>query len=261
MSSRTGSIVSDISRDSKGSVKVSILMLTHNAPKYVERSIRTLAAYTQNVPYELVVVDNASKRPTRYCLLGLQTEGLIDRLVLLEYNSLFAGGNNIAASNAAPDSTHFLLLNSDIEVRHPEWLARLLEGHRRGITAYGVVDQPLRVDGYALLIDADLYRTFKLDENHQWFWAVTKLQARLLANGYAVQGIAEHERYLHHFGGKSGKAFRSAAGLVVSQDQLARWFGGRTIQVLDALPDGAIPPRPRPSFVDRLMARAQKMLP
>ena len=241
------------------SEKVSVLMLTHNAPKYVDRSIRSLAALTRDVCYELVVVDNASKAPTRKCLELLKTEGLIHSLTLLDYNSLFAGGNNIAAAKAARDSTHFLLLNSDIEVKHPEWLSRLLEVHRPGITAYGVVENPLRVDGYSLLIDAELYRTFKLDDNHQWFWAVTKLQALLRSTGYVVQGYAEHERYLHHFGGRSGRDFKSASGLVVSPQQLATWFQGRSIRVLDALPNGAIPPRPQRSLWTRALARAQRL--
>src|SRR5271163_317880 len=69
--------------------KVSILMLTHNAPRYVERSIRTLVRHTRNVDYELVVVDNASEAPTKSVLNHLHKEGLIQHLTLLEYNSFF----------------------------------------------------------------------------------------------------------------------------------------------------------------------------
>jgi glycosyltransferase involved in cell wall biosynthesis len=239
--------------------KVSILMLTHNAPRYVELSIQTLVRYTRNVNYELVVVDNASEQPTKDRLNQLHREGLIQHLVLLGYNSFFAAGNNIAARQAAQDSAHFLLLNSDVEIKDSNWLSNLLAVHKPGITAYGVVEAPLRVDGYCLLVDAALYRERLLDENHQFFWAVTKFQAALLAQGYSVQGYAEHERYLHHFGGKSGKDYKSAKGLVTTQDKLAEWFQGRTIRILDALSDGSLPQRPRKSVIDRGIARLQQL--
>ena len=239
--------------------KVSILMLTHNAPRYVELSIRSLVRFTRNVNYELVVVDNASEQRTKKLLTHLQGEGFIQQLTLLEYNSFFAGGNNIASRQAANDSTHLLLLNSDVEIKDYNWLSNLLAVHKPGITAYGVVEEPLRVDGYCLLVDAALYRQRLLDENHQFYWANTKFQAALLAQGYSVQGYAEHERYLHHFGGKSGKDFKFAKGLVVTQKELAEYFQGRTIQVLDAGQDGSLPQRPRKNVIDRGIARVQRL--
>jgi hypothetical protein len=234
-------------------------MLTHNAPRYVELSIRTLARYTRNVDYELVVVDNASEQPTKNRLNQLKREGLVQRVTFLGYNSFFAGGNNIAARQAADHSTHLLLLNSDVEIKHPDWLSNLLAVHKPGITTYGVSEDPLRVDGYCLLVDAALYREHPLDENHQFFWANTKFQAALLARGYSVQGYAEHERYLHHFGGKSGKAYKSARGLVMTQEELTECFRGKTVHVLDALSDGSLPQRPRKNVIGRGIARVQQL--
>ena len=242
--------------------KVSILMLTHNAPRYVELSIRSLVQCTRGVNYSLVVVDNASKSPTKELLKRLQREGLIQHLTLLEYNSFFARGNNIAAQNIAPDSTHLLLLNSDVEIKDPSWLSNLLMVHQPGITAYGVTvhaGSPLRVDGYCLLVDAVLYRESGLDETHEFYWSVTKFQAALLARGYSVQGYAEHERYLHHFGGKSGKDFKTAKGLFLSQEELAQCFQGRTIRVLDPGANGSIPQRPPKNVLRRGVARVQRL--
>lgn len=254
----------DQSRDSARQLslpieKVSILMLTHNAPRYVGLSIRSLVRCTRNVNYELVVVDNASEQPTKDLLKQLEQEGFIQHLTLLEYNSFFARGNNIAAKNAGHDCTHFLLLNSDVEIKDLNWLSNLLRIHKSGITAYGVVEDPLRVDGYCLLVDAPLYRQHELDEQHEFFWAVTKFQAMLLAQGYSVQGYAEHERYLHHFGGKSGTDFKRAKGLFLSQEELAECFQGRTIRVLDALNDGSIPRPPRKNLLHRGVKRIQRL--
>lgn len=215
---------------------VSILMLTYNAPDYVRLSIESLRKLTPDVKYELVVVDNASDAPTVALVKELHAAGLIDKLVLNPTNALFAGGNNIAAANADPAATHFLLLNSDIEVRDPTWLRHLLDIHKSpGITAYGVVpSKPLRVDGYCLLIDATLYRDKRgLDEGHQWWWAVTKLQAEIISAGLHVQGYYDHDDRLIHFGGKSGTSFKGAKGMNVTRKEVIGWFGGRTPLVLD----------------------------
>lgn len=211
---------------------VSILILTHNAPEYVVKTIESVAKYTRGVQYEVVVVDNASEETTRTVVQDLYARNLIHKLKLLEYNSLFAKGNNIAAGMASEEATHFLLLNSDIEVKSPDWLSNLLSTHRKGISSYGIIDAlPLRVDGYCLLIDAKLYRKYQLDENFQWWWGVTKIQAQLLRDGYSVRGYEKHNRYLIHFGGKSGTAFVGAAGMDVSQLEVLSWFGDKSIVV------------------------------
>lgn len=229
--------------------KVSIIMLTHNATDYVGRSIRSLRKYTKYVPYELIVLDNASELSTRNLLKRLTDEKLIDRMIFLDYNSLFAGGNNIAARSAAEDSTHLLLLNSDVEIRHPAWLRRLLDVHKPGVTSYGVcTDIPLRVDGYCFLIDTPLYRKHQLDEQHQWSWAITRLQADLLRAGYSVQGYVSHKRFIHHFGGKSGADFRAAKGMDVHREEALGWFANKSITVLDRRTDGTLPGHKRSIF-------------
>lgn len=209
--------------------KVSILMLTHNAPKYVNLTIKTLRKHTQGIDYELVVLDNGSKLRTRLLLKWLYHRRLIDKIVLSSYNTLFAAGNNLLTHVANKEATHFLLLNSDIEIKSDEWLHNLLKVHKSGITTYGVVDsEPYRVDGFCYLIDADLYRKYPLDEqNFQWFWAITKQQAEILTTGHNVQGFKEHEIYLHHFGGKSGGDFVGAADMDTPADVSKKWFNGK----------------------------------
>jgi glycosyltransferase involved in cell wall biosynthesis len=242
---------------------VSILMLTYNAPEYVEISVRSVRERTRGVRYELVVLDNDSQPETKALVQRLHDEGLIDKLRLLDRNSLFAEGNNLASEMADPAATHYLLLNSDIEAHDPDWLRHLLDEHQRGITAYGVAPDPDRVDGYCLLIDADLYRRYKLDEGHQWWWAVTKMQALVLSAGFPVRGFAEHEQYLHHFGGKSGSGFKNAKGMNVSREEVLGWFADRRPVVLDRNADGSLPgPRhvPVPEAPRSLLSRARGRL-
>lgn len=227
-------------------------MLTHNAPKYVEISVRSVIENTINIPFELVVVDNASDPPTKNLVIELHNNGLIHQLELMDRNSLFAEGNNIASRLASKEATHFLLLNSDIEIKKSDWLQNLVNHHKRGITAYGVAPDPDRVDGYCLLIDADLYRKNLLDEGHQWWWAVTKLQANILNDGYSVCGYAEHEQYIHHFGGKSGSAFKNAKGMNVTREEVLSWFNGLSPFILDRNSDGSLP-RKKPSFIRKII--------
>jgi len=213
---------------------ISILMLTHNAPKYVKLTIDSLVKHTTNINYELCVLDNASKRSTRLLLKLLFKRKKIHKVVFSSYNTLFAAGNNILSSVADKNADYFLLLNSDIEIRDDNWLDNLLKVHKRGITSYGVVEsEPFRVDGYCYLIDADLYRKYLLDDhNFQWFWAITKQQAQILTDGYSVQGFKEHEDRLHHFGGKSGNDFYGAEGMSTPMKVSKEWFKGKKPKLL-----------------------------
>lgn len=217
---------------------VSLVVVTHNAFPYVRRLLRSLPR-TRGVPYELIVVDNRSRQPLRaYLALGA-IRGRIQRLCLLERNTLFSPANNIGAAVASRSARYVLLLNSDTEVRHPDWLLRLLELHDRGATSYGFVTSgPVpRADGYCLLVDRDLYLAYGLDENFEWNWAVTKLQAELLRAGHAVRAVREHDHLLYHFGGKSvrGKSGKIATrgAKRANRKDVVGWFAGHSVDVVE----------------------------
>ncbi len=215
--------------------KIAIIMLTYNAPAYVKLAVESLAAHTQGVDYELIVVDNHSCLPTRLLLRRLKRQGKIHTLLLNRKNLLFARGNNAGSRLASDDVTHFLLINSDVEIRDDRWLTSLLarcpEG---GICAYGLVrDKPIRADGYCILFDRGLYEKYRLDERYEWFWSITKIQAQALKDGRQVVVVEEHENILHHFGGKSGNAFRGAAGMDEARQTICEWFGDHNITILD----------------------------
>ena len=216
--------------------EVSVLMLTHKALRYTRKTLSSLRI-SKGVNYELVVVDNLSGILLRHMLLKWHTKNWCDKLCFMSYNSLFAEGNNIAARLAEQDSPYYLLLNSDIEIRDPYWLRRLIDSHERGISSYGLVrGRPIiRADGYCLLIDSDLYRRHLLDEEYQWWWSVTKLQANVLSEGHTVKGYENHESMLHHFGGKSGKSFKKAKGLQTEEERIIGWFNGLHVQAFDSI--------------------------
>lgn len=216
--------------------KVSIIILVHNALKYCKILFNTISK-TKDVDYEIVVVDNESSLSTKLYLYFMFLSKRINRLCFLDKNTFFAGGNNVGAKLASDDATHVLLLNSDIEVRDPLWLSKLLDIHERGATACGFVPgEPWpRGDGYCFLIDKDLYLKYQLDEEFQWWWAVTKLQAELLRDGFSVQAVDEHDSLVYHFGGKSGQSFRKAKGLELNEEIIRGWFSGNNVRVIEAL--------------------------
>ncbi|MBZ4027798.1 glycosyltransferase [Lactobacillus johnsonii] len=218
--------------------KVSILMLTYNAPRYVKKSIVSLKKLTSNQNYELIVVDNDSKHPTVRTLYKLKSRGLVDKLYYNSNNDLFAKGNNIAARLASEDSDYYLLLNSDVEIKSPDWLDKLIElmPEEGGIASFGAVQSaPKRADGYCMMINADLYNKYKLDEHFQWWWGVTKLESQVLKEGKKVIAVDDHEEYIHHFGGKSGKGFSDATGMDVDMDEVKKWFADGDVKIIPHL--------------------------
>ena len=71
-------------------MKMSVLMLTYNAPYYVFQSILGVHKTKKRTPnLELIVLDNSSKFPTKILLRILKSIGLIDKnyiiSVLLSY--------------------------------------------------------------------------------------------------------------------------------------------------------------------------------
>lgn len=209
-------------------MKISVLMLTYNAPDYVFESIKgvnEIKEKTDNL--ELIVLDNNSEPPTTNILKKLKEENLIDKLVLNPKNDLFARGNNLASKYACDDTTHYLLLNSDIKVINPNCINKLMEIHptNGGISSFGaVLFEPIRADGYCMLIDKSLYDKYQLDEYFEWWWSVTKLQSQILKEGLKIRAVKNHKKYIHHYGGKSGYGWKGATGMDITIDEVISWF-------------------------------------
>lgn len=220
--------------------KVSIIMLTYNAPAYVKLAVESLKALTQNINYELIVVDNHSGWRTRLLIKWLQHKKKIDIVQMNKKNLLFAKGNNVGSRIASPDATHYLLINSDVEIRDKNWLKYLCQiSPEGGICAYGLVeDEPVRADGYCMLVDSAFYRAHQLDENYEWFWSVTKLQAEALKEGRRVVAVKEHDDLIYHFGGKSGKGFRKAKGMDEDRQKIIGWFEKKQIEIVERIDGG-----------------------
>lgn len=207
-------------------MKISIIMLTYNAPKYVEHSIKTVRAGTEGVDYELVVYDNHSSVQTVNLLNKLKGQGYIDKLILSDENYYFVGGNNRAVRCSADDSDYILLLNSDVEIRNSQWLKKIVDSHERGITACQVCSKTdNRPDGWCLLVDRDIYLDHNLDEDKfTWYYSIADFGSRVMRSGYSVQTIRKYDNFIKHFGGMS-EAPKTLTGLNASYaTEVDKWY-------------------------------------
>ena len=101
----------------------SIVMLSWNAPDYTKLAVESIRAHTHS-PYEIIIVDNGSGKPTLEMLRALPDV----RLICNSSNTGFAHGCNQGL--AAARGTHVVLLNNDVVVTDG-WLENLLDAHRR----------------------------------------------------------------------------------------------------------------------------------
>lgn len=216
---------------------VSILVVTYNGAPYLKPFFRSLVT-TSGVDYELVVVDNASRWPARHLVIRALRKGSIDRLTLLNRNTLFVPGVNTALQLSDARARYVVLLNPDVVIRDPEWLTRMLAIHRPGATSLGCVEaKPAFADGYCLLVDRQvLVEAGGLNTDYHWWYAVPRLQADLLARGYSVQAVANHEEVLHHVGGGSGRPPMTALGMDTDPNSIRSWFGDHVVTRLPVLP-------------------------
>lgn len=90
-----------------------------------------------------------------------------------------------------------------------------------------VVFEPIRADGYCMLIDKHLYDRYQLDEHFEWWWSITKLQSQILNEGLKIRAVKNHEHYIHHYGGKSGDGWKGALGMDINIEEVKRWFDNK----------------------------------
>ena len=218
-------------------VKVAIVVLSYNALGYARRMLKSVRR-TTGVDFEIVVVDNDSNLPTKLFWAVQRFLGRINRLALLDRNTFFAEGNNIGVALAPRDATHVLLLNTDCEILDPSWLRRMLAVHQEGATGLRYVTSGAwpRADGFCLLVDRERWED-GLDEEYQWWWSITGLEARLLRQGHSVQAVRDYADVVIHHRGKSGTAFKTAKSGDTSDEVIAGWFKGRQVTVVERLPE------------------------
>ncbi|WP_297900525.1 glycosyltransferase family 2 protein [uncultured Parabacteroides sp.] len=104
--------------------QVSIITINYNGLKDTGEMIEAFKAH-ETFPYEIIVVDNASRDPEEYAILKERHPAV--RVIRSERNLGFAGGNNLGISHASGD--YLLFLNNDTLIDRPvlENLVKVLD--------------------------------------------------------------------------------------------------------------------------------------
>jgi hypothetical protein len=237
-------------------LKVSILILTHNAPNYVSETFETLYHITDPEilkHIETIVVDNASGKETKDLLLVLKEKGFIDKLFFSDRNTLFSEGNIIASGLANKKTKYYLLLNSDVSIKNKNWLNYLLSfvesGQYSGVSFGFCYSETKtingkkfkganRPDGYCFLIDRSLFDKYQIDyDRYEWWWGLTKFYTQVLSEGKNMLAISHHNKMIVHYGGKSGKDWINAKGIDVDMDEVYKWFDNKEGKVIHKIYD------------------------
>lgn len=212
---------------------ISIIIVTYNALSYVQTCLQSLSK-TDYKNKEIIVVDNGSSKETVDYLKKAKTRNLINKLYLSEVNTYFSGGNNIGALISSKKSEYLVLLNSDIEIKNPDWLKVMMANKPdKGILSFGKVDIPVvRPDGWCFMVDKKtFFELGKLNEFYQMNWSITELTAKVLRNGYVVKAISSPEKYVYHFGQKS-RPKKSHRFNQMSLEEVFNIFGNRKVELL-----------------------------
>ena len=120
--------------------RVSVVMVTHDAWEWIERSLAALARHSPPV-YEVIVVDNASSPAT---VQRLEREVVGARLIRNAENEGFGPATNRGVAQARGEV--LALLNSDLEV-NAGWLEPLLEVLDGDAGCGAVAPRVLNLDG------------------------------------------------------------------------------------------------------------------
>ena len=105
----------------KTPIKLSLIASTLNCLPQTREFLSSLEATKPNIPYEVIIIDNASNDGTREVL---STLGTPYRTVLLNQRRSYAANNNHAAKLAKGEI--LVLLNNDL-ILTPGWLTPMLE--------------------------------------------------------------------------------------------------------------------------------------
>jgi GT2 family glycosyltransferase len=112
-------------------LRLAVVVISYEGKGLLAKFLPSLIAHSEDA--ELIVIDNASTDGTATWLAD--TYPAI-RLIRLAVNTGFAGGYNLGLARlAAEGHSHYLLINSDVEVQ-PGWLAPLLPYTQRAGVAH-----------------------------------------------------------------------------------------------------------------------------
>lgn len=74
------------------------------------------------------------------------------------------------------------------------------------------------------MIDKKLYCRYKISEKYEWWYGLALLETEILRKGFSIKAVNNFEKYIIHYGGKSGDAWKQAKGMDISTDIYDKWL-------------------------------------
>ena len=100
--------------------QVSIVVIHHNRPEYLNICLQSIHVCSHLNNYEVIVVDNGSGSETQDYLDVLQDEGI--KVVRNKENKYWSEAANKGVAVADPSSKYFIFLHCDTVVLNPSWI-------------------------------------------------------------------------------------------------------------------------------------------
>lgn len=106
------------------SEQVSIIVVHHNRPYYLNMCLQSIHCMSNLNNYEVIVVDNASDQETQEYLDVLQEEGI--KVIRNDKNLYWSKAANQGAKAADPNSKYLVFMHADTIVLDQAWLDLLI---------------------------------------------------------------------------------------------------------------------------------------
>lgn len=104
--------------------QISIIVVHKDRPEYLNICLQSIACNSNNNNYEIIVVDNASGKPTQDLLDDIERDGV--KVRRLQKNVFWSEACNQGVSIANKNSKYFVFMHCDTVVLSPGWLDVLI---------------------------------------------------------------------------------------------------------------------------------------
>ncbi len=116
--------------------KISIIVVTHDRPEYLNICLQTIAVNSSNNNYEVIVVDSGSTRADAINYLQDLEETHQCKVVRKKENVFWAAAANAGAKAADKDSRYLVFCHEDLAVLNPsiwDYFINISDGERSGL--------------------------------------------------------------------------------------------------------------------------------
>jgi len=117
--------------------KVSIIIVHHNRPEYLNICMQSIHIMSRLNNYEVIIVDNASNEESQEFLNVLESEHI--KIIRNKTNMFWSDAANLGAQAAAEDSKFLIFMHDDTVVLNISWIdimINIVNGRKSGLVGH-----------------------------------------------------------------------------------------------------------------------------